>query len=95
MSRVTAVANVILTRLQGKINQKLAIEMATEMLDPKAAAAAMEKALAREARGQKLADPFKAVGGAAYAGARSPMTLGGVQINNALLQGNQNNLRND
>jgi len=95
MSRVTAVANVILTRLQGKINQKLAIEMATEMLDPKAAAAAMEKALAREARGQKLADPFKAVGGAAYAGARSPMTLGGVQINNALVQGNQNNLRND
>jgi hypothetical protein len=95
MSRVTAVANVILTRLQGKINQKLAIEMATEMLDPKAAAAAMEKALAREARGQKLADPFKAVGGAVYAGARSPMTLGGVQINNALAPENQNNLRND
>lgn len=95
MSRVTAVANVILTRLQGKINQKLAIEMATEMLDPKAAALAMEKALAREAKGQKLADPFKTVGGAAYAGARSPMTLGGVQINNALVQGNQNNLRND
>jgi hypothetical protein len=95
MSRVTAVANVILTRLQGKINQKLAIEMATEMLDPKAAATAMEKALAREARGQKLADPFKAVGGAVYAGARSPMTLGGVQINNALAPENQNNLRND
>jgi hypothetical protein len=95
MSRVTAVANVILTRLQGKINQKLAIEMATEMLDPKAAAAAMEKALAREAKGQKLADPFKAVGGAVYAGARSPLTLGGVQINNALAPENQNNLRND
>ena len=69
--------------------------MATEMLDPKAAATAMEKALAREARGQKLADPFKAVGGAVYAGARSPMTLGGVQINNALAPENQNNLRND
>jgi len=95
MSRVTAVANVILTRLQGKINQKLAIEMATEMLDPKAAAAAMEKALAREAKGQKLADPFKKTGAAVYAGARSPLTLGGVQINNALVQGNQNNLRND
>jgi len=95
MSRVTAVANVILTRLQGKINQKLAIEMATEMLDPKAAATAMEKALAREARGQKLADPFKTVGGAVYAGARGPITLGGVQINNALAPENQNNLRND
>ena len=95
MSRVTAVANVILTRLQGKINQKLAIEMATEMLDPKAAATAMEKALARQAKGEKLADPFKKTGAAVYAGARSPMTLGGVQINNALVQGNQNNLRND
>ena len=95
MSRVTAVANVILTRLQGKINQKLAIEMATEMLDPKAAAVAMEKALARQAKGEKLADPFKKIGKATYEGARSPMALGGVQINNALLQGNQNNLRND
>ena len=95
MSRVTAVANVILTRLQGKINQKLAIEMATEMLDPKAAAAAMEKALARQAKGEKLADPFKKIGKATYEGARSPMALGGVQINNALVQGNQNNLRND
>jgi hypothetical protein len=95
MKTVVTVANTILTRLQGKINQKLAIEMATEMLDPNAAAMAMEKALAREARGQKLADPFKTVGGAAYAGARSPMTLGGVQVNNALAPSNQNNLRND
>jgi hypothetical protein len=95
MSRVVTVANTILTKLQGKINEKLAIEMATEMLDPKAAATAMEKALAREAKGQNLADPFKKTGAAVYAGARSPLTLGGVQINNALVQGNQNNLRND
>ena len=95
MKTVVTVANTILTRLQGKINQKLAIEMATEMLDPNAAAAAMEKALARQAKGEKLADPFKKTGAAVYAGARSPMTLGGVQINNALAPSNQNNLRND
>jgi hypothetical protein len=95
MSRIVTVANTISTKLQGKIDKKLALELATEMLDPKAAAAAMEKALAREARGQKLADPFKKIGKATYEGARSPMALGGVQINNALAPGNQNNLRND
>lgn len=95
MSRIVTVANTISTKLQGKIDKKLALELATEMLDPKAAAAAMEKALARQAKGEKLADPFKKTGAAVYAGARSPMTLGGVQINNALVQGNQNNLRND
>lgn len=95
MNRVTTVANTILSRLQGKIDKKLALELATEMLDPNAAAAAMEKALAREAKGQKLADPFKKAGAAVYEGARGPKALAGVQINNALLQGNQNNLRND
>lgn len=95
MSRIVTVANTISTKLQGKIDKKLALELATEMLDPNAAAAAMEKALARQAKGEKLADPFKKIGKATYEGARSPMALGGVQINNALLQGNQNNLRND
>lgn len=95
MSRVTTVANTILTKLQGKIDKKLALELATEMLDPSAAAAAMEKALARQAKGEKLADPFKKAGAAVYEGARGSKALAGVQINNALLQSNQNNLRND
>jgi len=95
MSRIVTVANTISTKLQGKIDKKLALELATEMLDPKAAATAMEKALAREAKGEKLADPFKKAGAAVYEGARGPKALAGVQINNALVQGNQNNLRND
>jgi CheY-like chemotaxis protein len=48
ISTITTVANDIMRRLQGKLDQKLAIELATEMLDPAAAATAMEKALARE-----------------------------------------------
>lgn len=50
LSRIQTVANAILKRLTTGMDRKLAIEIATEMLDPQAAAAAMEKALAREAR---------------------------------------------
>jgi len=53
LNRVATVANTILNRLQGQIDHKLAIEIATEMLDPKAAAAAVEKAAAREAKANK------------------------------------------
>jgi len=48
LNRVTAVANDIIRRLEGKIDRKIAIEIATEMLDPQAAAAALEKAMVRE-----------------------------------------------
>jgi hypothetical protein len=92
MSRVASVANTIITKLQGKIDKKLALELATEMLDPKLAAAAMEKALQRQAKGEKLAEPFKIVGRAAFEAGRSPLTLGGVQVTNALAAESQNNL---
>jgi hypothetical protein len=92
MSRVASVANTIITKLQGKIDKKLALELATEMLDPKLAAAAMEKALQRQAKGEKLAEPFKKVGRAAFEAGRSPLTLGGVQVTNALAAESQNNL---
>jgi hypothetical protein len=95
MSRVTTVANTILTKLQGKIDKKLALELATEMLDPNAAAAAMEKALARQAKGEKLADPFKTAGAMAFKGGKSAKALAASQMNNALSPENQNNLRND
>ena len=75
INNVTTVANDILRRLQGKLDQKLAIELAAEMLDPAAAAAALEKAMAREARGQKLADPFKKTGKAASTIIRTPAAI--------------------
>lgn len=95
MSRVTTVANTILTKLQGKIDKKLALELATEMLDPNAAAAAMEKALARQAKGEKLADPFKTAGTMAFKGGKSAKAIAAAQTTNALSPDNQNNLRND
>lgn len=65
MSRIVTVANDLIGRMAGKLDQKLAMEIATEMLDPKLAAQALEKALARQARGEKFAEPFKVVGRAA------------------------------
>lgn len=62
MNRVATVANEIIRRLKGGVNEKIAIEIATEMLDPKMAAAALRKSMARQAAGEKFADPFKNAG---------------------------------
>ena len=75
INNVTTVANDILRRLQGKLDQKLAIELAAEMLDPAAAAAALEKALARQAKGEKMAEPFKKTGKAASQVLRTPAVV--------------------
>jgi hypothetical protein len=99
-SKIVTLANTIIDSLQGRINEKVAIELATEMLDPKLAADVLEKALARQAKGERLADPFQRAGrgasrmmrGETGLGLRSPLTLGGVQVSNALAPENQNNL---
>ena len=75
INNVTTVANDLLRRMQGKLDQKLAIELATEMLDPAAAAVALEKAMARQAKGQKLADPFQKTGKAASKVLRTPAAV--------------------
>jgi hypothetical protein len=99
-SKLVTVTNTIIDKLQGKINEKVALELATEMLDPKLAADVLEKAMARQAKGERLADPFVRAGkgasrmmrGETGLGLRSPVTLAGVQVNNALAPENQNNL---
>ncbi|CAB5222813.1 hypothetical protein UFOVP372_33 [uncultured Caudovirales phage] len=89
INNVTTVANDLLRRMQGKLDQKLAIELATEMLDPAAAAAALEKALARQAKGQKMADPFAKTGKAASKVLRTPaavnMLAPASEIQNSLI----------
>lgn len=75
INNVTTVANDLLRRMQGKLDQKLAIELAAEMLDPAAAAKALEKAMARQAKGQKLADPFVKTGKAASKALRTPAAV--------------------
>jgi len=75
MNNVTTVANDLLRRMQGRLDQKLAIKLAAEMLDPASAAAALEKAMARQAKGRKLADPFQKTGKAASKALRTPAAV--------------------
>jgi len=71
MDRTAAVANAVMRGLRGKLNKKVAIEIAMEMLDPKLAATALEKALAYEARNKSIAQAFKAGGASAARVARA------------------------
>ena len=88
MSRIVTVANDILGRLAGKMDKKLAIEIATEMLDPKLAAQALEKAMKHEARGAAIAKPFKAAGQAAKkVQEKAGGTTAAINTLNALING--------
>ncbi len=89
LSRVTMVANDIRRRLLGKIDSKLAIEIATEMLDPKAAAAALNKAMSRERKALGTKAAIDIYGKAAGNIARKPGVLAGGQAANALAGGRE------
>lgn len=89
MNRITSVANNIMIKLQGKIDRKVAIELATEMLDPKLAADAMEKALAFQA---KQAGRRASVERAGEFVNRLALTAGAAAPVNALLSPSQNSL---
>tara|TARA_R110000803_G_scaffold71082_1_gene134108 strand:+ start:1780 stop:3657 length:1878 start_codon:yes stop_codon:yes gene_type:complete len=91
LSRIATVSNVILRRLSGKINRKLAIEMATEMLDPTLAAKALENAVAKDASRAFKRKPFITTGKIAEDIARSPVTTGTLSINQ-LAPASQNQL---
>ncbi len=79
LNRVTTVANAILKRLAGKIDRKLAIEIATDMLQPESAALALEAAQRRAGAVQGVTGLARA-GGAAAQRAAAPA----VVVTNAL-----------
>lgn len=62
LNRVTTVANALMKRLAGKIDRKLAIEIATDMLDPERAALAIEAAQRRAGRVSAIGEPIRALG---------------------------------
>lgn len=84
LNRVTAVANDIMARLRGKIDSKLAIQLATEMLDPQAAAAALEKAVKSEARAVKVGETGAAAASALGRTAKAPVVIAGERTQNAM-----------
>ena len=85
LSRAAMIAQNIMSRLRGQIDSKLAIQLALEMLDPKAAANALEKAMRGEAQAAKIgqigAAPVRAAGGAL----RAPATLAAERTANAMV----------
>jgi len=83
-SKVATLANNIINKLQGRIDRKVAMELATEMLNPESAALSLEQALNRQ---QKIAN-FTAKGNIAKNALSSPTALGVTQLN----QQNQNAL---
>lgn len=91
LNRVYSVANLIMAKLQGRVTEKIAIEMATEMLDPAMAAKSLEKALAHQKRAEALAKPIKELGTAAADITSSQPAVAAGQLTNALQSQPQQN----
>jgi hypothetical protein len=90
MNRVASVANLIMSKVQGKITEKMAIELAVEMLDPALAAKSIEKALAHQKKTEKfLINPARMVSKAADITRTQPAVAAG-QLTNALAPQQQN-----
>lgn len=95
LNRFATIANTVYNRLQGQIDRKLAIEIATEMLDPQAAAAAVEKAAAREAKAGKRGRIAGAGTRAAGKVLGSTAAKVGAQTQNIMTQAENQNAMNN
>ena len=84
LNRVATVAGDIMLRLKGKIDRKLAIQLATEMLDPEVAANVLEKAMKNQMRAAKVGGAAGAAARAAGRTAASPAVLAGERTQNAI-----------
>lgn len=91
MNRVAAIANMIVDKVRGRIDRQLAVEIATEMLNPADAARALEAAARTQAKRDIFAAPFTATGSAITRTMRSPFLTMGGQMNN-LIPSNENAL---
>jgi hypothetical protein len=80
LNRLATIANVIIDRLEGKINEKLAVEIASEFLDADRAAAALETAMSRSA--QRAPVPRRPSGPISRAVKRAPVVTAPNQMNN-------------
>lgn len=77
LHRGVMLANAIINRLEGRVNKKLASEMAAEMLNPPGVAQSLAEAQAREARNKAVADAIQHYQRPAIAGGASAIAQGG------------------
>ena len=88
LNRITTLANDIWSRLQGKIDTKLAIEIANEMLNPEVAANMLEKAMRGQQRAANIGAAGRATARAAGKVLRSPAALAAERAQNAMNESN-------
>jgi hypothetical protein len=79
LNRLTTVANEVIRRLEGRINEKLAMEIALEFLDADRAAAALETAMRRSAA--RTPAPRRPSGPISRAVKRAPIVTAPNQMN--------------
>jgi hypothetical protein len=83
-----SIANLVVNRLKGKIDNKLAVEIAQELANSETAAAALAKAQTRNVNVGKIKEPINAAANNSLNALRSQTALGITQLN----QQNQNAL---
>lgn len=76
LHRGAMIANYIIARMEGKVDRKLASEMAAEMLNPPGVAKSLAEAQTREARNKALADAIHHWQRPAIAGGASQLSTG-------------------
>lgn len=91
LNRVATIANAIYNRVQGKIDRKLALEIAYEMAVPERAAGAIEKAMVREELAKMTGRGAGAVAGAAGDVLTSTPAKVGGQFQNIMSQAENRN----
>jgi hypothetical protein len=84
LNKVVTAANMVISRLEGKISRKLAMDLAVEMLNPERAATELTKAMERQASMQQRGAAITGAGAKILQGAKSPTGLAAGQVNNAL-----------
>lgn len=80
LNRIWTIANMIAERLEGKINDRLAVEIAAEFLDADRAAAALETAMRRS--GQRISPQRRPSGPVSRAVKRAPVVTAPNQMSN-------------
>jgi len=91
-NRLNSFVNKVMEKAEGKINRRMAIKIAKEMLDPQQAAQALQQALDYSAQTEKRAAGLKSKSQRIEAAANKPGLAGAISAQNAFTQNqiNQN-----
>ena len=89
-NRLNSFVNKVMEKAEGKINRRMAIKIAKEMLDPQQAAQALQQALDYSAQTEKRAAGLRAKAKQIETAANKPALAGAVSAQNAFTQNQVN-----